>query len=76
MNPHCLRAFWRVVEETPTFYLLEDKDERLVNTLSKRLSEVTSYSGDDAESISSIIRSKVPLIRDLASHRYRGPANH
>ena len=76
MPPQYLRAFWRVVEETPAFYLLEEQDEHLVTSLATRFSEVTQYSGDGVESINSIIRSKVPLIRDLAKYRCGGARNH
>ena len=75
MPPKQLRAFWRVVEETPALYLLEEQDEHLVTTLATRFSKVIHDFGDDEESIISIIRSKVPLIRDLAKYRCRGARN-
>ncbi|MEM9452338.1 MAG: hypothetical protein AAGA75_27980 [Cyanobacteria bacterium P01_E01_bin.6] len=71
MDVPCIRHFWSLVEETPAQVLLRQENETLTLSLLGRLCAQRFYSPHEIQQIDSYIRSRLPLIRDLASRRHR-----
>ena len=71
MDAPCIRRFWSLVEETPAQVLLRQENETLTLLLLRRLATQRFYTPQEIQQIDSYIRSRLPLIRDLASRRHR-----
>ena len=69
MTPSILRELWATVESTQSSTLLQLDDRSLVDVLVDALSEKQSLTPEEANSLESYVRSKVSLIRDLATSR-------
>lgn len=69
MSPLMLRHFWSLVEATQSQLLLSLDDSTLIHWLIKQLKTQRSLDHDEAQLYSSYIRSRLPLIRDLARNR-------
>ncbi len=69
MTPCMLRQFWTVVEQTQTTMLLNLDESTLSSSLIHQLSENYLLSAQEADACERYIRSKLPLIRDLAQAR-------
>ncbi|MGD1851785.1 MAG: hypothetical protein ACFCBU_14745 [Cyanophyceae cyanobacterium] len=69
MTPFILRELWATVESTQSSTLLQLDDRSLVDVLVDALSEKQSLTPEEANSLESYVRSKVSLIRDLATSR-------
>jgi hypothetical protein len=69
INPRLLRQFWTVVETTQTNLLLNLDDPQLVQQLATDLEIQQHLCLDEAQAVDQYIRSKLPLIRDIAQSR-------
>ena len=69
MNSSILRQFWSVVEATQTVTLMALDDTNLVEQLIQQLRQQCSLNSDQLDSIAVYIRSRLPLVRDLAQAR-------
>jgi hypothetical protein len=69
INPRLLRQFWTVVETTQTNLLLNLDDPQLVQQLATDLENQQHLCLDEAQAVDQYIRSKLPLIRDIAQSR-------
>lgn len=69
MNSSILRQFWSVVEATQTVTLMALDDSKLVEQLIQQLRQQYSLNSDQIDSIAVYIRSRLPLVRDLAQAR-------
>jgi hypothetical protein len=73
MQPFLLRQFWQLIEETQTSQLLGMDDTSLAKWLTHELIEHNiALDRTEASAITSYIRQKTPLIRDLAYQRAAG----
>lgn len=63
-----LRHLWSVVEETQASILLEFSDTELIEQLLKQLEEKRLVR-EETTKIKTYIRSRLPLIRDIAASR-------
>ena len=63
-----LRHLWSVVEETQASILLEFSDTELTEQLLRQLEE-KRLDGGEKKTIKTYIRSRLPLIRDIAASR-------
>ena len=69
MNSSILRQFWSVVEATQAVTLMALDDTNLVEQLIQQLRKQCSLNSEKTEMISVYIRSRLPLVRDLAQAR-------
>jgi len=70
MNSWTLRQVWNVIEETQTSVLLELGDAELTQELLRQLeSKGLLLNNEDINTMSTYLRSKLTLIRDLAQAR-------
>ncbi|MBW4613752.1 MAG: hypothetical protein KME21_10820 [Desmonostoc vinosum HA7617-LM4] len=69
MNSSTLRQLWFVIEQTQTSILLGFNDADLVQQLLKQLERDRLLSGEEINTTRAYLRSRVPLIRDLAMAR-------
>lgn len=69
MSPFMLRQLWSVVETTQSNVLLNLDDTSLVQWLLKQLINQRSLNHEEAVIFGTYIRSRLPLIRDLARSR-------
>lgn len=69
MSPLMLRQLWNLVEATQSNVLLNLDDASLVQWLLRQLGTQRSLNHDEANVYSTYIRSRLPLIRDLAGSR-------
>jgi hypothetical protein len=69
MDSSTLRHLWSVIEETQTSTLLNFSDAELVKQLIKLLENRKLLNDEEISTISAYIRSRIPLIRDLAFAR-------
>ncbi|MEM7553704.1 MAG: hypothetical protein AAF378_06325 [Cyanobacteria bacterium P01_A01_bin.84] len=65
-----LRQLWSAIEATQAKKLLEFSDKELVEQLIAQLQETKSLTQEDFTTMKSYIRSRLPLIRDLALDRH------
>jgi len=73
MKPCLLRQFWQLIEETQASQLVNLDDASLVQSLTCQLLESNILvDGSEANAINHYIRSKTPLIRDMAYERLAG----
>lgn len=69
MTPSMLRQLWTVVDQTQTNLLLTLDESSLSSCLIHQIKETQSLSAQETDTFAHYIRSKVPLIRDLAQAR-------
>jgi hypothetical protein len=66
MNPHLLRQFWTLVEQSQGHRILSLDDNSLVHWLIDQVSGERSLDSIEADTLNCYIRSRIPLIRDIA----------
>lgn len=76
MTPTMLRQFWTLVEHTQSNVLLGLDDSTLVQWLLSQLHRQQQLDGSQTDIFSSYIRSKLPLIRDIAQERQSFSLGH
>lgn len=69
MSPGMLRQFWSLIEATQSHILLELDDSTLVLWLTRQLAADHPLNRSESSLYASYIRSRLPLIRDLARSR-------
>lgn len=69
MNPAMLRQLWSLVETTQAPVLLNLDDASLVQWLLRQFGTRQPLNSEEASLLSSYIRSRLALIRDLAQNR-------
>ncbi|MDC0833960.1 hypothetical protein AY599_06865 [Leptolyngbya valderiana BDU 20041] len=69
MTPVLLRQFWLSIEQTQATLLLSLDDASLVRWLTKQLAQNLSLESHDLRVLDTYVRSRIPLIRDLAHQR-------
>jgi hypothetical protein len=69
MSPIMLRQLWSLVEASQSNILLSLDDTSLVHWLLKQLRTQDSLNPEEMNLYSTYIRSRLPLIRDMARHR-------
>jgi hypothetical protein len=69
INPFLLRQFWSMVETTQANLLLHLDDSTLVRHLTDDLQHQQRLDADQTTAVNTYIRSKIPLIRDIARSR-------
>ncbi|HEY9740556.1 MAG TPA: hypothetical protein V6C90_08685 [Coleofasciculaceae cyanobacterium] len=74
MNPSTLRQFWSLVDATQAATLMALDDTKLVEQLIEQLKKQCSLNSSQTDMISAYIRSRIPLVRDLAQTRQLGYA--
>ena len=68
--PSILRQLWSAIESTQANQILEFSDKELVEQLITQLQEKKNLTKEDSTTMKSYIRSRIPLIRDLALARH------
>lgn len=66
MNPYLLRQLWSLVESSQKQWLLSLDDNSLVHCLVDQISGETILNPDDTDRLDRYIRTRLPLIRDMA----------
>lgn len=66
MSPHLLRQFWSLVEHSQSHWILSLDDNSLVHWLIDQVSGERSLNSSEADHLHCYIRSRIPLIRDIA----------
>jgi hypothetical protein len=69
INPFLLRRFWSVVETTQANLLLHLDDPTLVRQLTDDLKVQQTLDPEQTTAVNHYIKSKLPLIRDIAQAR-------
>ena len=69
MTPNLLRQLWSLIESTQANFLLRLDDASLIQWLLQNLNNQRSLNHQENDILSEYIRSKIPLIRDLAQQR-------
>jgi succinate dehydrogenase flavin-adding protein (antitoxin of CptAB toxin-antitoxin module) len=69
MNPQFLRHLWSLVDHSQSSYLLALDDNGLVRWLVDQFTVQQPINQVETDQLSHYIRSKIPLIRDLAQGR-------
>lgn len=69
INPHMLRLFWTIVEETQSQELLTLSDTALVAALMQQVSRQILLSGEEVCRLYDYIGTRLVLIRDTADSR-------
>lgn len=69
MTPLMLRQLWSLIETTQSNVLLNLDDATLIQWLLRRFKAERSLDHGETDVLSSYIRTKLPLIRDLAGER-------
>lgn len=69
MTPLMLRQLWALVETTQSNILLSLDDSSLVQWLLRQVRSERSLDHHELDALSTYIRSRLPLIRDLAQGR-------
>ncbi|USR89556.1 hypothetical protein NEA10_11740 [Phormidium yuhuli AB48] len=69
MTPILLRQLWSIVERTQANLILSLDDASLSQWLLKQLQQSLALDSRDVRVLDDYIRSKTPLIRDLAQQR-------
>jgi hypothetical protein len=70
INPLLLRQFWSLVEMTQASLLLNLDDPALIQQLTKELETQQSLDSTQRSAVNQYIRTKLPLIRDMARSRH------
>ncbi|MEL6398194.1 MAG: hypothetical protein AAF283_04245 [Cyanobacteria bacterium P01_A01_bin.70] len=66
MNPHLLRQLWALIESSQSHRILSLDDSSLVHWLTDQVSGERSLDSIETDSLNCYIRSRIPLIRDIA----------
>ncbi|RZM77970.1 hypothetical protein [Leptolyngbya iicbica] len=66
MNPHLLRQLWALVEQSQSHRILSLDDNSLVHWLIDQVSGERSLDTVETANLNCYIRSRIPLIRDIA----------
>jgi hypothetical protein len=66
MNPQLLRHLWSLVERSQSVHLLALDDNSLVCWLLEQFARQQTINAAEADQLNHYIRTKIPLIRDLA----------
>ncbi|WP_318780937.1 hypothetical protein [Dendronalium phyllosphericum] len=69
MKASALRHLWFLIEETQTSTLLGFSDAELIQQLLRQVEQDKLLTGEESNTMQAYIRSRVPLIRDLAQAR-------
>jgi hypothetical protein len=69
MNPLMLRQIWSLIEKTQVNILLSLDDASLVQWLLKQFRQEQPLDPDQANVLNAYLRSRLSLIRDIASER-------
>jgi hypothetical protein len=69
INPYLLRQFWSVVETTQANLLIHLDDPTLVRHLTDDLKVQQTLDPEQTTAVNHYIKSKLPLIRDIAQAR-------
>ncbi len=69
MNPAMLRQLWALVETTQAPVLLNLDDASLVQWLLRQFGTRQALNSEETTQLSTYIRSRLTLIRDLAQNR-------
>lgn len=69
MTPTMLRHLWSLIETTQANMLLKLDDASLIQWLLKQIKQEQTLDIDETYVLSTYIRSKLSLIRDLAQER-------
>jgi succinate dehydrogenase flavin-adding protein (antitoxin of CptAB toxin-antitoxin module) len=69
MNPQLLRHLWSLVERSQSSHLLALDDNSLVYWLMDQFTGQRVINQTETDQLNHYIRSKIPLIRDLAQGR-------
>ncbi|NHC36207.1 hypothetical protein [Scytonema millei] len=69
MNSNILRQLWSAVEDTQSSILLRLSDSELVSHLIAELDNKQPLDGEAIANVSTYLRGKTSLIRDLAQSR-------
>lgn len=72
MTPVLLRQLWKLVEAAQATHLIQLDDGHLTQWLVRELQREAGLSGGDQAVVDRYIRSKLPLIRDMAYERLSG----
>jgi hypothetical protein len=70
INPLLLRQFWSLVEMTQASLLLNLDDPTLIQQLTKALETQQSLDSTQRSAVNQYIKTKLPLIRDMAQARH------
>jgi hypothetical protein len=71
MNPAMLRQLWALVETTQATQLLNLDDTSLVQCLLHQYRDRQVLNSEETTQLSTYIRSRLGLIRDLAQNRHQ-----
>jgi hypothetical protein len=66
MNPHLLRQLWSLIEASQTHWILSLDDNSLVHWLIDQVSGERYLNPTETDYLNCYIRSRIPLIRDIA----------
>lgn len=69
VNTSIMRQLWSIIEESSEKTLISLNDSDLVNQLLKKLNAQQNLSSEDCCLISAYLRSRTPLIREMAEYR-------
>ncbi|MBF2065218.1 MAG: hypothetical protein IGS39_12460 [Calothrix sp. C42_A2020_038] len=69
MTPNIMRKLWSVIENTHTKTLLQMDDASLVQWLVRQTKMQTSLDYNETAFLNDYVRSRLALIRDLATER-------
>ena len=69
MSPFLLRQLWSVIEAAHSNHILSLDDQGLANWLVEQLCHQSSLSNVELTQVSRYVRSKLPLIRDMAQSK-------
>ena len=69
MNPQLLRHLWSLVERSQSSHLMTLDDNSLVHWLIDQFAWQRPINQAETDQLHHYIRSKIPLIRDMAQHR-------
>ncbi|AFY82308.1 hypothetical protein [Oscillatoria acuminata] len=69
MNPLMLRQIWSLIEKTQVNVLLSLDDASLVQWLLKQFKQEQPLDPDQVNVLNAYLRSRLSLIRDIASER-------
>lgn len=69
MTPKIMRLLWSVIEASQTKTLLQLDDASLVQWLIKQTTDRASLDCSETDFLSDYIKSRLPLIRDIARER-------
>lgn len=69
LNSSALSHIWHIVEQTQARIILELSDSELIRKIKEKLEATVFLSVSELNAAQNYIRSRIPLIRDLAEAR-------